>query len=214
MVLLVAVLQSWHPRVRSSSKKRPRSPILIPRPTLFGRQVATNGEYALVLGSRDDLPAPGSEDELRHRHALLYRRVAGQWQFQQVLRSHVRAWDSYNYPDLSRDERQSRGCSSSTATSRPIGSAPPAGSPPGKSALQPKTSKSTASASCSPLATAAGPPVPWNRMGQAAGSAPACRDSRAAATTKTGAGPADIAGDRVIIGTPDAADLEIQEVPI
>src|SRR5690242_17035396 len=52
----------------------------------FGRQVATNGEYALVLGARDDLVDPIGEPKIQ-RDALLYRRVAGRWQFQQVLRS-------------------------------------------------------------------------------------------------------------------------------
>jgi len=64
----------------------------------FGRMVATNGEYALVLGSRDSVSDEGGE--LFLRDALLYRRVAGRWQYQQVLRSSLRENDGYNFPDL------------------------------------------------------------------------------------------------------------------
>ncbi|HEU5134518.1 MAG TPA: hypothetical protein VFU13_05180 [Steroidobacteraceae bacterium] len=63
----------------------------------FGRAVATNGEYALVLGSRFTYE---DDTEVRHRAALLYRRVAGQWQFQQVLRSSALGYDGYNFPNL------------------------------------------------------------------------------------------------------------------
>jgi len=66
----------------------------------FGRMVATNGEYALVLGARDDLTDPSGEPMIR-RDALLYRRVTGQWQFQQVLRISVTPFfDEYYYPDV------------------------------------------------------------------------------------------------------------------
>jgi hypothetical protein len=73
-----------------------------PNPTKypqFGRMVATNGEYALVLGSRDD-PQGSEGGEMLQRDALLYRRVAGQWQYQQVLRASLREWEGYNFPDL------------------------------------------------------------------------------------------------------------------
>ena len=55
--------------------------------TQFGREVAISGEYALALGWRD-VPEGGSET--RYRSALLYHRVDGRWQFQQVLRTNVR----------------------------------------------------------------------------------------------------------------------------
>jgi len=61
----------------------------------FGREVAISGEYALALGSRD-VPIGGGEDF--HRSALLYRRVDGRWQFQQVLHTSVRDNDGYYYP--------------------------------------------------------------------------------------------------------------------
>jgi hypothetical protein len=70
----------------------------------FGRMVATNGEYALVLGSRDDIDNPGGEDDLQRRDALLYRRIAGQWQYQGILRGSLRPWEGYNFPDLLRLE--------------------------------------------------------------------------------------------------------------
>jgi hypothetical protein len=66
----------------------------------FGRQVATNGEYALVLGSRDGPPDPVIGSEPRYRDALLYRRIAGRWQYQGVLRASARDNDGYNYPSL------------------------------------------------------------------------------------------------------------------
>src|SRR5690349_2393688 len=62
----------------------------------FGRMIATNGEYALVLGSLDET----NGDEIMHRAALLYRRVAGSWQFQQVLHTTARSYDSYTYPSV------------------------------------------------------------------------------------------------------------------
>src|SRR5689334_3208674 len=65
----------------------------------FGRQVATNGEYALVLGARDDLVDSQGEPKIQ-RDALLYRRVSGRWQFQQVLRTAGEYfYDGYYYPN-------------------------------------------------------------------------------------------------------------------
>jgi hypothetical protein len=66
----------------------------------FGRMVATNGEYALVLGSDDNAVDPISDEPLLRRDALLYRRVAGQWQYQQVLRGSLTGQEGYNFPDL------------------------------------------------------------------------------------------------------------------
>lgn len=66
----------------------------------FGRMVATNGEYALVLGSHDDPSDPVTGDLVHRRDALLYRRVAGQWQYQQVLRASSTPTEGYYYPDV------------------------------------------------------------------------------------------------------------------
>ena len=74
-----------------------------PNPTAyaqFGHQVATNGEYALVLGARDDVVDPMSEELIRVRDALLYRRIAGVWQYQRVLRGSARPWSGYYHPSL------------------------------------------------------------------------------------------------------------------
>src|SRR3982751_69830 len=62
----------------------------------FGRMVATNGEYALVLGARDET----NGDEIRHRDALLYRRVGGSWQFQRILQTSARGNEGYDYPSV------------------------------------------------------------------------------------------------------------------
>jgi hypothetical protein len=65
----------------------------------FGRQVATNGEYALLLGGGDDTERePVYGELLRRRYALLYRRVAGQWQYQQLLKNTLREYNGYNFP--------------------------------------------------------------------------------------------------------------------
>jgi hypothetical protein len=59
----------------------------------FGGVVASNGTYALVLASRT-----GPEDQVI-RAALLYRKVAGQWQFERILDETARAYDSYIFPN-------------------------------------------------------------------------------------------------------------------
>jgi hypothetical protein len=63
----------------------------------FGRQVGTNGEWALVLGDRAD-----DSFDVEVFEALLYRRVNGAWVFQRVLAEGSREWgqDTYVYPVL------------------------------------------------------------------------------------------------------------------
>lgn len=179
----------------------------------FGRQVATNGEYALVLGARDDLPAPGSEDEIRHRHALLYRRIAGQWQFQQVLRSHVRAFDGYNYPslfamkgnlaalELDGEIQAYRLGATGWQPAGQIGFATEDLEIDGERIVRTLGDCSWAARVMEPDGT--GGWIGTGLSGQPRG----CDDEH-------WGGPADIAGDRVIIGTPDIDNLEIQEIPI
>jgi hypothetical protein len=60
---------------------------------LIGQQVATNGEYALVSGYRED-----SNGEVFHHAALLFRRVNGAWQFDHVVDRFDYYYDSYFYP--------------------------------------------------------------------------------------------------------------------
>ncbi len=60
---------------------------------VFGYEVATNGEYALVSGF---LNGPTNGD--LNYAAFLYRRVNGQWTFQRVLRQFYKYYDSYTYP--------------------------------------------------------------------------------------------------------------------
>jgi len=61
---------------------------------MFGGEVATNGEYALVLGRRFD----EGEFQVRVHSALLYRRIADQWVFQRVLRQTQREFDTFTFP--------------------------------------------------------------------------------------------------------------------
>lgn len=83
--------------IEESATLRNPSPTTYPQ---FGRMVATNGEYALVLGSNDNVPDPAYEEPLMRRDALLYRRVSGRWQYQQVLRASLTEQIGYNFPDL------------------------------------------------------------------------------------------------------------------
>ena len=66
----------------------------------FGAMVATNGEYALVVGLDTNVADPGGGDPLLRSDALLYRRVSGRWQFQQVLRDKLTYYDGYVYPNV------------------------------------------------------------------------------------------------------------------
>lgn len=60
----------------------------------FGREVATNGEYALISGFRDE----SSHANALHYYAFLYRRINGQWTFQRSLVENHRDYDTYFYP--------------------------------------------------------------------------------------------------------------------
>jgi hypothetical protein len=60
----------------------------------FGYKVATNGEYALVNGFREE-PSPS---ESWVYGALLFRRVNGEWQFDRVLEQYQHFVDSYSFP--------------------------------------------------------------------------------------------------------------------
>jgi hypothetical protein len=179
----------------------------------FGRQVATNGEYALVLGARDDLVDPDGEPTIQ-RDALLYRRVAGRWQFQQVLRSSGEYfYDGYSYPsqfamkgDLAVVE-----LIGGTQVYR-LGTAgwQPAGD------LRRVTEDieidgeriALSTGDCSWSAAAFEPDGAggWTRAGMS-GRPRGCDDEH-------WGGPVDIMGDRVIIGNGGTDDLEDQEVLI
>jgi hypothetical protein len=60
----------------------------------FGGQVGTNGEYALTVGSH---PQPQGGLFAQTFDALLYRRVNGNWVFQQVLAQGSRSDDDWSY---------------------------------------------------------------------------------------------------------------------
>ncbi len=176
----------------------------------FGRTVATNGEYALTLGSRD-VYEDGSE--IRYRAALLYRRVAGQWQFQQVLQNNVRAYDSYSFPSLfaMRGDLAVVELDGNTQTYR-LGTNgwQPAGAA-GSLTEDIKIDGGrfvTSTGDCDWHANVFEPNGSggWVRTfleGQPRG----CDD-------EFWGGPVDIDGDHVIIGTPYTFDLEDQEVPV
>jgi hypothetical protein len=77
--------------IEESSTLTAPDPALMPQ---FGNlAVATNGEYALISGFRDDTFS-GQIDY----YALLYRRINGQWTFQRTLLEHHKYYDSYYYP--------------------------------------------------------------------------------------------------------------------
>ena len=61
----------------------------------FAGEVATNGEYALVSGFKDDSLR---QDELLHYGAILFHRVNGTWTYDHVLEKNDRPYDSYVYP--------------------------------------------------------------------------------------------------------------------
>jgi hypothetical protein len=85
----------------TTSLARPQ--VIIPSATLenpepqqwmsFGGEIASNGEYLLVLGAGE-----GPDFEV-NRAAFLYRRVQGSWQYQGVLDQSSREYDSYYYPN-------------------------------------------------------------------------------------------------------------------
>jgi hypothetical protein len=176
----------------------------------FGGEVATNGEYALVLGSRDDY----TNGTLTHiRSALLYRRVASQWVFQRVLRQTLREYDSYAFP-------HSFAMQGNLAVVGLDGSS---------------EAYRLSASGWQPAGQVAGPTVDTEIDGERiVYSHGACSwdasvrepfDSAASITTalqgqprdcddEHWGGPVDISGDRVIVGTPDTADLEVQEIPI
>jgi len=177
----------------------------------FGRQVATNGEYAVVLGSRDENTEDGAL--LMHRAALLYRRVAGQWQFQQVLRSTVRGYDSYTYPSLFAMKGDvavieldgttyayrlgPNGWESQSAIGGPYEDVEIDGQR---------------------IAVGAGEGL-WNAYafdpdGAGGWTRTFLRGQPRGSDDEFWGGPVDIDGDRVIIGTPYTYDLEDQEIPI
>ena len=128
--------------------------------------------------------------KLRYRAALLYRRVAGQWQFQQVLRSNVREYDGYNFPSLfaMKGNLAAVELDGNTQAYRLDANGwQPAGA---AGASSPKTSKSTASASCISTGDcdygAADVSSPMDRGGWTPSAV--SRDSIEAATTNSGAG--------------------------
>jgi hypothetical protein len=176
----------------------------------FGRQVATNGEYALALGSRD-VTEDGAE--LRYRAALLYRRAGGQWQFQRVLQSNVRAWDSYSFPS----EFAMKGGLAVVeldGTTQPYRLGTNGWQPAGQVAgitedieiSGDRILKSTGECSWSATVSEPDGAGSWTTTrldGQPRG----CDD-------EYWGGAVDIDGDRVILGNADTYDQEWQEVPI
>lgn len=59
----------------------------------FGFEIATNGTEALIAGFDDK-----ADPEVWQYYALLYRKINGQWVFQQVLQHLAHEYDSYSYP--------------------------------------------------------------------------------------------------------------------
>jgi hypothetical protein len=176
----------------------------------FGGEVATNGEYALVLGSRDEY----LDGTLTHiRSALLYRRVATQWVFQQVLRQTRREYDSYNFPHsfAMKGDLAAVGLDGTSEAYR-LGASgwQPAGQVAGSTVDTEIDGERIVRSygDCRWNAFALEPDGSGGWIGAAlVGQPRGCDDEH-------WGGPVDISGDRVIVGTPDTEDLEPQEIPI
>lgn len=179
----------------------------------FGRMVATNGEYALVLGSRDDITNPSGEDDLQRRDALLYRRIAGQWQYRGVLRGSLRQWEGYNFPDLlamngdlavlelDGDGQVYRLGASGWQSAGPLPGITEDIEIDGGRVLR-------TTGDCSWSGRVSEPDGSGGWIGSGLSGQPrGCDD-------EFWGGPADISGDRIVLGTPYTDDLEEQEVPI
>jgi hypothetical protein len=175
----------------------------------FGHMVATNGEYALVLGSRDETTG----DEIMHRAALLYRRVNGSWQFQRILQTSARGYDSYTYPSVfaMKGDLAIAELDGATSTYR-LGSS--------GWQLTPRTASLTedieisgnriveSHGECSWNATVSEPDAAGNWIYTGlSGPLRDCDD-------EYWGGPVDIDGDRILIGNGNTRDLEWQEAPI
>jgi hypothetical protein len=78
--------------IQESTTLTAPDPVLTPQ---FGNlAIATNGEYALISGFKDESLSSGLLDY----YALLYRRINGQWTFQRTLTEFHKYYDSYSYP--------------------------------------------------------------------------------------------------------------------
>jgi hypothetical protein len=91
IALLVAAPATARPLIIEDS-----ATIENPNPTRyrqFGFDAATNGDYAFV-GAADTT----TDDEVSQYYVLLYRRVNGQWTFQNELIHRSHEYDSYVYP--------------------------------------------------------------------------------------------------------------------
>jgi hypothetical protein len=181
----------------------------------FGTEVATNGEYALALGARDEyVYEPPNEEMLTHiRSALLYRRVGGTWTFQQVLRQTRRVYDSYNYPHsfAMKGNLAAVGLDGTTDAYR-LGASgwQPAGRITGPTEDTEIDGERIVFSygDCQWNAGVVEPDGTGGWIGDGlAGQPRGCDDEH-------WGGPVDLSGDRVIIGTPDTNDLEVKEIPI
>ncbi|HEY6126443.1 MAG TPA: hypothetical protein VIV63_17445, partial [Steroidobacteraceae bacterium] len=185
-----------------------------PNPTAyaqFGRMVATNGEYALVLGSRDSVDE--QYNEIQTRDALLYRRVAGQWQYQQVLRASQTFNEGYNFPDLlaMNGNLAVLELDGNTQAYRLTGGAwQPAG--------EFRTLTEDIEIDGDRVVTTTGDCSWSGRVREADGSggwvATGLSGQPRGCDDEHWGGPADIAGDRVILGNAGTFDLEDQEAVI
>jgi hypothetical protein len=181
----------------------------------FGTEVATNGEYALALGSRDEYvyEPPNEERNIHIRSALLYRRVGGTWSFQQVLRQTRREYDSYNYPHSFAMKGNLAAVGLDGITEAYLLGASgwqPAGQITGPTEDTEIDGERIVFSygDCQWSAGVVEPDGTGGWIGDGlAGQPRGCDDEH-------WGGPVDLSVDRVIIGTPDTNDLEVKEIPI
>ena len=174
----------------------------------FGQPVATNGEYALVGASRTDY---GGGNEIAHYYALLYRRVGGQWIFQQELRHEQHEYDSYTYP-MALAMKGDLAAVELNGNLRPY-----------RLTASGWVQENSSDGPCEEVEVDAGRILcglgGWDgrvheRLSNGTWShaflpgQPRCCDD------EFWGGPVDISGNRVILGTPYVYDLEPQEIPI
>jgi hypothetical protein len=174
----------------------------------FATEVATNGEWAIVDGY-DNV----TDYEVQEYYALLFRRVNGQWLFQKELQHLTRDWDGYYFPR----EFAMRGNYAAVELMGATQIFHFDGSDWLDTGQSITGYSNDIEIEGTRIAVSTG--ESWNASVdelQSDGSWKRnfLQGQPRKADDENYGGPVDIAGDRVIIGTPEVDDLEPQEIPI